>query len=141
MGGIVDNDELSPTRALARLEVLVGEWIEQVTLPRVPPGRMVFEWALDGQYLLQRSEIPDPAFPDSIAIIAANADGAGYTQHYFDSRGVVRVYTMGFDGARLTLLRNAPELTPLDFSQRLAFNLTYTKAAQPPGSARGPAMR
>jgi len=80
---------------------------------------MVFEWILDGQYLLQRSEIPDPQFPDSIAIIAPNADGVRYTQHYFDSRGVVRVYGMSLDEGRWTLVRSAPDFTPLNFSQRL----------------------
>jgi hypothetical protein len=32
---------------------------------------MSLDWALDGQYLLQRSTIPDRTFPDSLAIIAA----------------------------------------------------------------------
>ena len=113
------NDESGRTRALARLKAFVGEWIEQVDLPDVPPGRIVFEWILDGQYLLQRSEIPDPQFPDSIAIIALNADGVRYTQHYFDSRGVVRVYGMSLDEGRWTLVRSAPDFTPLNFSQRL----------------------
>jgi len=32
---------------------------------------MIFEWTLDRHYLLQHSTIPDPQFPDSLAIIAA----------------------------------------------------------------------
>lgn len=48
----------------------------------------------------------DAAFPDSspvemppdvvAAIVAPTSDGDAYTQHYFDSRGVVRVYAMTF---------------------------------------------
>ena len=44
-------------------------------------------------------------------------NGESYTQHYFDSRGVVRVYAMTFDGGRWTLMRSAPDFTSLDFSQ------------------------
>jgi hypothetical protein len=79
---------------------------------------MSFEWTLDGQFLIQRSEIPDPAFPDTLAIIAVTPDGAGYTQHYFDSRGVVRTYAMTLDQHTWTLRRDKPDFTPLDFAQR-----------------------
>jgi hypothetical protein len=104
--------------ALERLEAFVGEWIEQVAIPDVPDGRMVFEWALDRQFLIQRSEIPHPDFPDSIAIIAVSQDEDAYTQHYFDSRGVVRVYSMSLRNGTWTVVRDAPDFTPLDFSQR-----------------------
>jgi len=73
---------------------------------------------LCGEYLFQHSEIPHPDFPDSISIIAVDADGEAYTQHYFDSRGVVRVYAMALSDGRWTLVRDAPDFTPLDFSQR-----------------------
>ena len=105
-------------RSLELLEAFVGEWTEQVELPDAPPGRVVFEWAVGGQFLVQRSEIPHPDVPDSLAIMAAAADGEGYTQHYFDSRGVVRVYAMGFSDGVWTLVRDAPDFTPLDFPQR-----------------------
>jgi hypothetical protein len=108
--------------ALARLAVLVGEWEEQVTLPGTGlvsvRGRTVFEWGLGGQFLLERSEWPHPDFPDSVAIIAASPDGASYTRHYFDSRGVVRVYAMSFGDGFWTLLRDAPDFSPLQFAQR-----------------------
>jgi hypothetical protein len=41
-----------------------------------------------------------------------------YCQHYFDSRGVARVYAMDFSDGEWTLLRDAPDFTPLDFAQR-----------------------
>ncbi len=37
---------------------------------------------------------PQPGFPDSIAIIAPDPGSRGFTQHYFDSRGIVRLYRM-----------------------------------------------
>ncbi len=80
--------------------------------------RSWFEWALDGQFLLQRTEAPIPDAPDSLAIVAAGPRDRGYTQHYYDSRGVVRLYAMSFDGGVWTLTREAPDFSPLDFGQR-----------------------
>lgn len=90
------------------LDVFIGEWTEQVLRPDIPPGRVSFEWALEGQFLIQRSEIPQPEFPDSIALVAYDGDAETYTQHYFDSRGVARIYKMGLRDGVWTLLRDEP---------------------------------
>src|SRR4051794_5971332 len=37
--------------------------------------------------------------PDGLWVIAAESDGDRYNGHYFDSRGIVRLYAMTFDGA------------------------------------------
>ncbi|MGH3229111.1 MAG: hypothetical protein ACRDOA_11110 [Streptosporangiaceae bacterium] len=104
--------------AMARLAALAGEWAQQVDVTGVPAGRTVFEWALGGSFLLQRNEIPHPDFPDSILIIAAGPGGDTYTQHYFDSRGIARIYSMTFGQGKWTLLRDAQDFAPLDFAQR-----------------------
>jgi hypothetical protein len=104
--------------AMARLAALAGEWAQEVDVTGVPAGRTVFEPVLGGSFLLQRNEIPHPDFPDSILIIAAGPDGETYTQHYFDSRGVARIYKMTFGEGRWTLLRDAEDFAPLDFAQR-----------------------
>ena len=101
---------------LVALDVFVGEWVEQVELPDAPPGRCTFEWDLRGTFLVQRSLSPLPDFPDGLVVIAPAADG--YLQHYFDSRGVVRLYRMSLDDRSWTLLRTEPDFTPLEFSQR-----------------------
>src|SRR4051794_19668432 len=99
------------------LEPLLGEWEVSVDIPGAEHarGRAVFEWMYGGPILLQRSEAPDPA-PNSISLISANDDGE-YLQHYFDSRGVVRLYAMTFKRGVWTLTRTAPDFSPLDFSQ------------------------
>jgi hypothetical protein len=104
--------------ALEHLRPFVGEWREEVDLPGVPVGRMTFAWELERRFLLQRSQIDDPAFPDSFCVIAPNADDGGVTQHYFDARGVVRVYAMSIVDGVWTLLRDRPDFTPLAFAQR-----------------------
>jgi hypothetical protein len=101
---------------LAALDVLVGEWVEQVEVPDAPPGRCTFEWDVRGTVLVQRSFSPLPEFPDGLMVIAPDQDG--YLQHYFDSRGVVRLYRMTLTDETWTLLRTEPDFSPLEFSQR-----------------------
>jgi hypothetical protein len=104
--------------AMAPLTALVGEWSQQVDVAGVPAGRTVFEWVLGGCFLLQRNEIPHPDFPDSILIVAGGLSAETYTQHYFDSRGVARIYNMTFGKGKWTLLRDAQDFAPFDFAQR-----------------------
>jgi hypothetical protein len=105
--------------ALKRLDAFIGEWRVDASFPGSPPGRSVFEWALDGQYLVQRSESPDPA-PDSLAVVSVDPKTRRYTQHYFDSRGVVRLYAMTLSRVSWTLARESPDFSPLDFNQRFS---------------------
>lgn len=115
--------------ALAGLDVFVGEWVMQAWFPGDQPAppdaaeggptaRSRFEWALDRQFLLQRTEIPAPEAPDSLSIISVDLETGAYTQHYYDSRGVVRLYTMTFAGGVWTLTRESPDFSPLEFQQR-----------------------
>ena len=71
--------------ALARLDVFVGEWVVQAGFPagrlapsgaagEGPQARSRLEWALDRQFLLQRTQIPVPEAPDSLAIISADGN-------------------------------------------------------------------
>ena len=43
---------------------------------------------------------------------------AQFTQHYFDSRGVTRLYSMTLEEGIWTLQRDTPDITPLEFRQR-----------------------
>jgi hypothetical protein len=60
---------------------------------------------------------PLPEAPDGLAVIGPDA-GEDYTQHYFDSRGIARLYAMTFDGRDWTLERHTPDFSPLPFHQR-----------------------
>jgi hypothetical protein len=50
-----------------------------------------FEWMEGKEFVIQRWTAPDPG-PDGIAVIGADPEGDGYLQHYFDQRGVARLY-------------------------------------------------
>jgi hypothetical protein len=144
---------------IERLDAFVGEWSIEAKFPDAPPtdtrGRVVFEWMPGAQYLVERWEVAHPDAPDGIAIIGVDHSGEKYLQHYFDSRGVARVYEMSFDDGVWKLWRASADFTPLEFSQRftgtfgddgttidgrweishdgstweLDFDLTYTKVA------------
>jgi hypothetical protein len=115
-------DEEHRVARLERLERFVGEW--RIEAPAFPlpaeladPARTTFEWTLGGAFLLQRSSVPVPEAPDGLSVIGPDA-GDGYTQHYFDSRGIARLYAMTFDGRDWTLERHTPDFSPLPFHQR-----------------------
>jgi hypothetical protein len=68
--------------------------------------------------MVQRTEVPALEAPDALMIVGADLETGTYTQHYYDSRGVVRRYAMTFAGGVWTLTRESPDFTPLDFRQR-----------------------
>lgn len=106
---------------LARLDVFVGEWTVEADIPSVGVmggARSVFEWTLDGRFLVQRTETPIAEAPDAMMLVAPDPATGGYTQHYFDDRGIVRVYAMSFDGTVWRLLRETADFSPLPFRQR-----------------------
>ncbi len=118
----MQTDESTRTAALEQLDVLLGTWSIEAHFPGVPSsgvgGQTTFERALDGAFVVERSEVEHPDAPNGLAIIAFDPDTGAYRQHYFDSRGVVRLYAMQLRDGVWTLLRDSADFTPLEFSQR-----------------------
>jgi hypothetical protein len=88
-------DEEQRVARLERLEPFVGEW--RIDAPALPlpaelavAARTSFEWTLGGAFLLQRSSVPVPEAPRRTVADRWPDAGDGYTQHYFDSRGIAR---------------------------------------------------
>jgi hypothetical protein len=126
-------DMTSSGKTLEALTPFVGEWSIAVgfgdELPEVGGARVSFEWLSGERFLIERWDVPIPEAPDGIAIIGADPDrGGGYLQHYFDSRGVARVYRMSFQDGVWKLWRDEPDFSPLHFSQR------YTGTVSPDGT-------
>ena len=95
------------------LEVLVGEWTVEVVHPDldgVLPGRMTVEWLEGGGYLIQRSAMEDPAFPSSVSVFGPERGGGRIVQHYFDSRGVARIYDVSLEDGVLILSRDDEDM-------------------------------
>jgi hypothetical protein len=95
--------------ALSELDVLVGEWKPEV--PSVGPieATMSIEPLEGGGFLIQRSWTAAPEFPNAVSVIGATGPDGGWQQHYFDSRGVQRVYEMTLEGGVWTLWRDGPD--------------------------------
>jgi hypothetical protein len=115
----MDTEPDARSAARGNLEPFIGEWAMEASFPAGPApvsGRAVFEWILSGQFMMERSEVPGA--PDSVAIIGLDPRHGGYCQHYFDSRGIARVYQMDLSDGVWTLVRQTPDFTRLEFSQR-----------------------
>ena len=100
------------------LEAFIGEWTMAVGIPDAPQGRVLFEWMPGEKFLIERWDIPHPDAPDGVAIMGFDEGRGTLLQHYFDSRGVARVYEMGLEDGVWTLSRTKPDFSPLRFWQR-----------------------
>ena len=104
------------------LSVLLGEWSMDALIPTIPHddtrGLVTFEWMAGEQFLIERWEVPHPDAPDGVAIIGFDEGRGTYLQHYFDARGVARLYEMTLTDDLWTLTRTEPDFSPLDFRQR-----------------------
>jgi hypothetical protein len=94
---------------------LIGEWTTEATHPFFPGtvvhGTASVEWLEGERFLIFRARSDHSDFPDSISIIG---DTDGLRMHYFDSRGVHRIYVLSVSDDGWEIARDAPE-----FSQRL----------------------
>lgn len=116
---------------LAALNRLVGTWSTESTHPLMPGvvvrGTVVVEW-LDGRrFLSHRARTDHPDIPDALWIIGDMSHdrvpqtkgailpfaAAGMRLHYFDARGVFRVFETSIDDESWKYWNEAP-----GFSQR-----------------------
>jgi len=91
-------------------ELLVGRWDVRGSHPLLPgddiAGQAAFEW-LDGRkFLIWRAEYDHPQIPAAISVIGLIDDLL--LMHYFDRRGVHRVYEVAWDGNQWRYWRDDP---------------------------------
>ena len=115
-----------PNPALKLLESLIGEWQTAGTHPYFPEitlqGRVLFEWIEGGAFLMMRSEIDHPKFPDGIAIFGSDDEAETYYQIYFDERGISRKYDVSIADKQITWWRDDAH-----FSQRFTLDVGKDK--------------
>jgi hypothetical protein len=79
---------------------LVGEWSIEARHPALPDtvinGRAAFEWLEDQRFLIQRTHYDHPEMPDAVSV-SGIVDGTP-AMHYFDVRGVHRVFAVDLTG-------------------------------------------
>ncbi|MGH2758317.1 MAG: hypothetical protein ACRDKJ_02015 [Actinomycetota bacterium] len=110
------------------LGALVGDWTTEMTHRLLPDsvlrGRSTFELLEGGKFLLQREHLDHPEFPDSSHAVIGGAGADDLRMHYFDSRGVVRIFEMTIDAGVWTFVRSKTDFSPLEFHQRLTWTLS-----------------
>jgi Pyridoxamine 5'-phosphate oxidase len=94
---------------------LAGTWATEATHPALPgtvvTGQATFEWLEDQRFLIWRSHYDHPELPDAIAVTGI-IDGKP-SMHYFDPRGVHRVFAADITAGTWRFWNDAPR-----FSQR-----------------------
>src|SRR5690349_17024228 len=118
-----------PEGPMAPFAALIGDWITEsrhVALPGPIPGRSRFEWLPGARFLLLRAETDHPDIPHALSVIGAMAKGRAeqddtdaLSMHYYDTRGVHRVFDVAFDGRILRLESHTP-----GFAQRASLELS-----------------
>jgi len=107
--------KLNPT--LKPFEALVGEWQTTGFHPYFPGvtlhGRAIFEWTCGGAFLMLRSEIDHPKFPDGIEIFGSDDQAGTYYMLHFDERGISRKFDVSVTKNQVKWRRDDPH-----FSQR-----------------------
>ncbi|WP_252315843.1 hypothetical protein [Sinobaca sp. H24] len=115
--------------AIEQLTFFIGKWELKVIHPHLGTisGRTVFEWIEEERYMMQRIRIDQPDFPSSTIIYDYDVEAKTYLQHYFDSRGLTRLYRMSLDHHTWKLWREASDFSPLDFSQRFTGDINASQ--------------
>lgn len=100
--------------SIEALGVLRGAWSSQATHPMLPGivvrGTASIEWLEGEKFLIVRARNDHPDVPDSLSVIG---DTDGLRMHYFDSRGVHRIYETVINDRAWECARDFP-----GFSQR-----------------------
>ncbi|MBM7808864.1 hypothetical protein JOD57_004701 [Geodermatophilus bullaregiensis] len=105
----------TPAAQLQHLRALTGEWTTEGTHPLLPGeairGRAVFAWLEGEHFLVWRSHSEHPEVPDALAVIGVVDERL--SMHYYDSRGVHRLYSVSAGPGEWRTWRDDP-----GFSQR-----------------------
>jgi hypothetical protein len=100
---------------------LVGTWATEATHPELPgtvvTGQATFEWLEEQRFLIQRSQYDHPEIPDAVALTGI-IDGKP-SMHYFDLRGVHRVFAVEITPNTWRFWNDAP-----GFAQRCSHALS-----------------
>ena len=109
-----------PNPALEPFVGLVGEWRTTGTHPAVPDvtlhGRVSFAWQDGGAFLVWRSQVDHPLFPNGVAIFGSDDDAKTWFISYFDERRISRRYDVTLTPNGFNMQRLTPR-----FSQRMTF--------------------
>ena len=85
------------------LDRLIGTWdvtMDHAAMPQPVSGRQRYERVLEGAFVMLHWTYDHPEFPDAIAMLD------DHTYHYFDVRGVARVFDLTVDDSGWAMVRH-----------------------------------
>jgi hypothetical protein len=86
---------------------LIAEWHGEGAIPIEPPMTISEEATIRrlGEFIVFSSVAQPAEVPDSISVIGGAPDGEPQPMHYFDSRGVERLYMTALEGSTWKIWR------------------------------------
>ena len=108
---------------------LVGRWTTEATHPGLPVavihGSSEIEWLAGERFLIHRTSYDHPDIPDGISIIG---DTDGLHMHYFDTRGVHRIYDVKVtdEGWEMAMDRDSPASSFASPDERFSQRMNFT---------------
>ena len=86
---------------------LIGEWHGEGEIPIEPPMKIAAEVSIErlGEFIVMRSTGEPAEMPDSISVIGGARAGEPQPMHYFDSRGVKRLFMTVLEGSTWRIWR------------------------------------
>ena len=88
-------------------EPLIGEWNGEGEIPLDPPIKVSAKATIErmGAFIVFRT-VGEPAeMPSTLSVIGGAPDGEPQPMHYFDSRGVKRMFQTALDGSTWKIWR------------------------------------
>ncbi len=88
-------------------ESLLGEWQAEGEMPLEPPMRISGRATIEGlgEFIVFRTIAEQAEVPDSLSIIGGAPAGEPQPMHYFDARGVQRLYLTSVDDSTWMIWR------------------------------------
>ena len=92
---------------MKQFEPLIGEWQTEGEIPIDPPLKISGTTTIEplGAFIVIRTVGEPVEVPDSISIVGGASKGEAQPMHYFDSRGVQRLYLTSVKGSTWTIWR------------------------------------
>ena len=90
-----------------QFEPLIGTWHGEGSIPIEPPMTITVEATLErmGAWLILRSTSEISEVPDNVSVIGGAREGEPQPMHYFDARGVKRLFLMTLNGSTWAIWR------------------------------------
>jgi len=92
---------------MKQFDRLIGEWHVEGEIPIEPPMKVAGESKIErlGAFIVFSSVAEPAEVPDSLSVIGGAPDGEPQPMHYFDSRGVKRLFMTAVEGSTWRIWR------------------------------------